>query len=389
MKFRQKHEDFIVNEILEYELNDYGNYFLYKLQKNGIENLKAISYLSKNFEVPTKEIGYCGLKDRHAITTQYVSIPKEYGKLSLDEDNLKLEYVGTIEKPLKIGRLYGNRFEIIARAVDKDEFLKIADNIRNLSSGAPNYYDDQRFGSVFNGKFIAKEILKGNYEEVVKILLTSYTKSEKKQLKDLKRFIAKNWGNWDECLEYIDKKQIRSKMFRNMVKSLTYENDFKKAFKYVDNRLKELFISAYQSYLWNECLKEFLKEVIPKENRIYVDYSCGTFLFYENIEEELYDKLKEMDFPTIVSDVDYTDSEKRIIKAILKKERIKISDFEKLDFGKLKYTKRPIISIPEDVNTGKFKSDELNSKKYKIDLEFSLKKGSYATIILKRVFNIL
>lgn len=135
MKFRQKHEDFIVNEILEYELNDYGNYFLYKLQKNGIENLKAISYLSKNFEVPTKEIGYCGLKDRHAITTQYVSIPKEYGKLSLDEDNLKLEYVGTIEKPLKIGRLYGNRFEIIARAVDKDEFLKIADNIRNLSSG--------------------------------------------------------------------------------------------------------------------------------------------------------------------------------------------------------------------------------------------------------------
>jgi tRNA pseudouridine13 synthase len=329
------------------------------------------------------------LKDRHAITTQYVSIPKEYGKLSLDEDNLKLEYVGTIEKPLKIGRLYGNRFEIIARAVDKDEFLKIADNIRNLSSGAPNYYDDQRFGSVFNGKFIAKEILKGNYEEVVKILLTSYTKSEKKQLKDLKRFIAKNWGNWDECLEYIDKKQIRSKMFRNMVKSLTYENDFKKAFKYVDNRLKELFISAYQSYLWNECLKEFLKEVIPKENRIYVDYSCGTFLFYENIEEELFCKLKEMDFPTIVSDVEYSDSEKRIIKAILKKERIKISDFEKLDFGKLKYTKRPIISIPGDVNTGKFKSDELNSKKYKIDLEFSLKKGSYATIILKRVFNIL
>ncbi|AEK18907.1 tRNA pseudouridine(13) synthase TruD [Methanococcus maripaludis] len=389
MKFRQKHEDFIVNEILDYELNDNGNYSLYTLQKNGIENLKAISYLSKNFEVPTKEIGYCGLKDRHAITTQYVSIPKEYGKLSLDEDNLKLEYVGTIEKPLKIGRLYGNRFEIIARAVDKDEFLKIADNIRNLSSGAPNYYDDQRFGSVFNGKFIAKEILKGNYEEVVKILLTSYTKSEKKQLKDLKRFIAKNWGNWDECLEYIDKKQIRSKMFRNMVKSLTYENDFKKAFKYVDNRLKELFISAYQSYLWNECLKEFLKEVIPKENRIYVDYSCGTFLFYENIEEELFCKLKEMDFPTIVSDVEYSDSEKRIIKAILKKERIKISDFEKLDFGKLKYTKRPIISIPGDVNTGKFKSDELNSKKYKIDLEFSLKKGSYATIILKRVFNIL
>lgn len=388
MKLRQKPEDFIVNEILDYNLVDYGNYSLYKLQKVGIENLAAISYLSKNFKIPLNNIGYCGLKDRHAITTQYVSIPNEFGRLKLNEDNLKLEFVGNIENPLKVGSLDGNSFEIVARDIDKTEFLKIADNMQSLEFGAPNYYDDQRFGSVFNGKFIAKEILNGNYEEAVKILLTNYGKSEKKQIKDLKRFIAKNWGQWGVCMNYIEKKQIKSKMFVNMVKSLSYENDFKKSFFYVDNRLKELFISAYQSYLWNECLKEILKEILPKDDRKYVDYCCGTFLFYTKLGNETFENLSKMEFPTIVPDKEYEGFEKRIIDSILKKEKIKFSDLEKISFGKFKYSKRPVLSIPTDIEIGKFKNDELNSKKYKIDLKFKLNKGSYATMIVKKVFSV-
>ncbi|ABR55105.1 tRNA pseudouridine synthase D TruD [Methanococcus vannielii SB] len=386
MKLRQKPEDFIVNEILEYKLVDYGNYSLYRLKKLGIENLAAISYISKNFKIPLNDIGYCGLKDRHAITTQYITIPNEYGRISLDEENLTLEYVGTIEKPLKIGELFGNSFEIVARNIDKNDFLKFAENIDTLKDGIPNYFDEQRFGSVFNGKFIIKEIINENYESAVKILLTNYTKSEKKSLKDLKRFIAKNWGNWDACIKYIEKKQITSKMFKNMIKSLKYENDFKKSFYYVDNRLKELFISAYQSYIWNECLKEILKEKLQKDDRKYIDYSCGTFLFYKNLEKDVFEDIAKIEFPTIAIDKEYEEFENRIINSVLKKERIKIADFKKITFGKLKYSKRPIISIPKNVEIGNFKSDELNIKKYKLNLKFTLNKGSYATMVVKKIF---
>ncbi|EHP85469.1 tRNA pseudouridine synthase D TruD [Methanotorris formicicus Mc-S-70] len=79
MKIRQKPEDFIVEEIIDLDktINEGGECYLYKLTKRNIENLKALSYIAKKFKIPLKEIGYCGLKDRYAITTQYITIPKK------------------------------------------------------------------------------------------------------------------------------------------------------------------------------------------------------------------------------------------------------------------------------------------------------------------------
>ena len=407
MKLRQIPEDFIVEEILSNDITGLnidtkdsnnvkngGNFNLYALKKTNIENLKALSYISKEFNIPLKYIGYCGLKDRHAITTQYITIPSNYGILSLDEKNLKLNYIKTIKKPLKIGNLKGNKFKITVRGIDKNNFLKIGENLRNLNLGVPNYYDDQRFGSVFRNKFIAKEYLKGNYEDVLKILLTNYKKSENKKIKDLKRYIKSNWNNWNNILTYIKNNKIKSKMFVNIIKYLSYEknqNNYKEALKYVDNRLKKLFISSYQSYFWNECIKEVLKNYIPKENRIYLDYTCGTFLFYKTIDDELFNKLKNKTFPTIAPDIDYTkfDEEyQNIIAKVLKKEGISLNDFNKLnDLGRISYTERNIVSIPKNIKYGTFKKDELNKGKYKISVEFELNKGSYATIVIKRVFN--
>ncbi|WP_292460894.1 tRNA pseudouridine(13) synthase TruD [Methanothermococcus sp.] len=401
MKLRQIPEDFIVKEILDNDINNIENntdkesFNLYTLKKTNIENLKALSYVSKEFNIPLKNIGYCGLKDRHAITTQYITIPSNYGVLSIDEENLKLNYIKTIKKPLKIGDLKGNMFKITVRGIDKKVFLKIGENLRNLYIGAPNYYDDQRFGSVFHNKFIAKEYLKGNYENALKILLTNYKKSENKRIKDLKRYIKSNWNNWEKILKYIKNNKIKSKMFVNIIKYLAYEDNqvnYKEALKYVDNRLKKLFISAYQSYLWNECVKELLKNYIPKDERIYLDYSCGTFLFYKKIDDKLFNELKNKTFPTIAPDINYNkfnEEYQNIISKVLKKEGVKLNDFNKLnELSKLSYSERYILSIPKNINYGTFKKDELNKGKYKITVEFELNKGSYATIIIKRVFNV-
>ncbi|AEH06707.1 tRNA pseudouridine(13) synthase TruD [Methanothermococcus okinawensis] len=417
MKIRQLPEDFTVDEILDDDilcnevLNDIDNsikdtkntkniddtnFNLYTLKKTNIENLKALSYVSKEFNIPLKNIGYCGLKDRHAITKQYITIPSNYGVLSINEKNLELKYIKTIKKPLKIGDLKGNRFEITVRDIDKNDFLKIGENLRNLYIGAPNYYDEQRFGSVFHNKFIAKEYLKGNYENILNILLTNYKKSENKRIKDLKRYIKNNWNNWEKILKYIKDNRIKSKMFVNIIKYLAYENNqvnYKEALKYVDDRLKKLFISAYQSYLWNECVKELLKNYIPKDERIYLDYSCGTFLFYKKIDDNLLNELKNKTFPTIAPDINYNkfnEEYKAIISKVLKKEGVNLNDFNKLnELGKLSYSERYILSIPKNINYGTFKKDELNSGKYKITVEFELNKGSYATIIIKRIFNLI
>jgi len=101
--------------------------------------------------------------------------------------------------------------------------------------------------------------------------------------------------------------------------------------------------------------------------------------------------LKNKTFPTIAPDIDYTkfDEEyQNIIAKVLKKEGISLNDFNKLnDLGRISYTERNIVSIPKNIKYGTFKKDELNKGKYKISVEFELNKGSYATIVIKRVFN--
>jgi tRNA pseudouridine13 synthase len=389
MKIRQKPEDFVVEEIIDLDktINEDGECYLYKLTKRNIENLKALSYIAKTFKIPLKEIGYCGLKDRHALTTQYITIPKKYGILKLDEKNLKLEYVAP-SNPLKIGDLVGNKFGITVRDIKPEDFLKISDNIKALDYGVPNYFDSQRFGSVFDRKFIAKEVILGNYEEALKILLTRYKKSEKKIIKDLKRYIAKNWGDWKSCAKYIEKNNIKSKMFVNIINALNKGKSYKEVFKYVDDRLRKIFVSAYQSYLWNECIKEVLKDYVDEKDRYYLEYECGEFMFYKELDNEAFDKLKDAKFPTIAPDVEYKGEVKEIIDKVLENEGIELKDLENIDCLNCKFlfNERKILCIPKDFKTSGFKPDELNNGKYKITLEFELNKGSYATMIIKRAF---
>ena len=386
MKLRMKPEDFIVEEIVDFDKIAGKKCYLYKLTKRNIECLKAFSYIAKKFRIPLRDIGYCGLKDRHALTTQYISIPKKYGKLSLDEPNLKLELVGE-SKFLLLGDLEGNRFTITVRGLKKQDIPKIKENLKYLSYGAPNYFDSQRFGSVFDKKFIAKEVIKGNYEGAVKILLTKYKKSEKKIIKDLKRFIAKNWGDWNKVWDYIRENNIKAKLYVNMVKELKESGDYKKALTYVDDRLKKIFIAAYQSHLWNECVKELLEKYIPKEDRVYYEYECGTLMFYKKMDDEIFNLLKDKKFPTIAPDVEYDGEEKDIIKKILKKEGITMRDLNNIEnLGRFIYNERKILSIPKNLKIGEFEEDELNRGKYKITLIYELEKGSYATIIIKRAF---
>ncbi len=375
-----------MEEIVDFEKIKGNKCYLYKLTKRNIESLKAFSYISKKFKIPLKDIGYCGLKDRHAITTQYISIPKKYGILELDEKNLKVKHIGE-SKFLLLGDLEGNKFEITVRDIKKEDIERIKENLRNLYLGAPNYFDSQRFGSVFNKKFIAKEIIKGNYEEAIKILLTKYKKSEKKKIKDLKRFINQHWGDWSKIWKYIEDNNIKAKMFVNIVRELKKSNDYKKALKYVDNRLKKIFVSAYQSYLWNECVKEFLYKYIPKEDRVYYKYECGELMFYLNIDDDIFLELKNKKFPTISPDGKYNDDELKIINKILKKENIRMEELNKLNIiGRFIYSERNILNIPKNLKVGNFEEDELNKNKYKLKLNFQLNKGSYATIIIKRAF---
>jgi tRNA pseudouridine13 synthase len=153
-----------------------------------------------------------------------------------------------------------------------------------------------------------------------------------------------------------------------------------------------MFGNAYQSCLWKECSKEVLKEVVEKQKLYSVEYAIGALLFYANLSDDEMKKIPST-FQTISKSVTLSDVEQRIVDHVLMKEGLTLDDFaiESETGNFFKTRPRPVLLTPEDFMISKPVRDEINSKgntqRFKIQISFSLPKGSYATIVTKRLFN--
>jgi tRNA pseudouridine13 synthase len=142
-------EDFEVEEIPAYEPSGSGDHLFLWIEKRGMGAEYFQRQIARRLDIPVGEVGTAGLKDRHAITRQMVSVPGIVGdRLSnLDGDGIRVLSVSRHTNKLKPGHLHGNRFRILVRDADPaaaERFPPILERIQ--SDGLPNFYGAQRFG---------------------------------------------------------------------------------------------------------------------------------------------------------------------------------------------------------------------------------------------------
>ena len=387
MKLKQLPQDFKVEELSSVDISQENKgYKVYSLEKKGMETFSLLAYLSKKNNIPVRDFRIAGLKDRHAITNQKFTIPSKYGINTLIEPNFKITFLGYSDEPMKLGNLKANRFEIVVRAIKKDSLDGIKKKAAALKDfGVPNYFDSQRFGSVINNKFILKYILKKDYEGALKIYLTEFSKYESRKFKDEKRLIAENWPN-------LSKFNAKNGSIRKIVWTYNKTGSWLEAYKQIPANVREIMVSAYQSYLWNECVKEVLKRAVGIKELYSIKYNIGSLLFYKTLNEDQA-KLIPAAFKTISDEITPSEFESRIIHKILDKEHLKIGDFAiKQETGNFfKTHERDVILRPMNLYISDPQADEINDKgsksMFKVKLSFELPKGSYATMITKRIFN--
>jgi tRNA pseudouridine13 synthase len=387
MKLKQLPVDFIVEEIPGFELSSgKDEHTVFMLEKQGVDTFDAIHRIAQRLRISLFEIGYAGLKDKHALARQYVSIPTKYNVQGLKMDSVVLTLVGYSRKKIKIGDLAGNRFTIVVRDVKESELADISQRAETIvTSGVPNYFDSQRFGSVIDRIFIGKEVVLKNYEKAVKQYLTAYQKTETKKIKDEKRKILSQWNDLVGVRVY-------NKAFAIVIKEYIKTKDWRAAYRKIPAHLREMYVNAYQSFLWNECVKEILKNSVEKKKLYPVEYVIGAFLFYAILSEDEMKKIPGT-FQTISESVTLSDVEQRIVDRVLIKEGLTLADFaiESETGNFFKTRARQVLLTPDDFMISEPKKDELNSKgntmRYKIQVSFSLPKGCYATIVTKRLFN--
>ncbi len=147
-KFEQNKEDFIVDEI-PLSFKGKGNFAILHVKKVELTTWDMISVFAEFLNLPAEKIGYAGLKDKHATTTQYISIEAKYEKQlkKFKHPQIKILNATRHTHSIRMGDLAGNRFSINLFGVSQIEAGQIEKLARKSEkNGLANYFGYQRFG---------------------------------------------------------------------------------------------------------------------------------------------------------------------------------------------------------------------------------------------------
>ncbi len=142
--------DFIVEEIPLYKFSGKGEHLVLFVRKKDMTTWEMLDVLSSHLGIRRKDMGYAGLKDKHAMTMQYISLPAKYedGLGNFTHDKIKILSATRHNNKIRIGHLRGNRFSLRFKKVLGVQQTKIDSVLEWIKRwGMPNYFGYQRFGN--------------------------------------------------------------------------------------------------------------------------------------------------------------------------------------------------------------------------------------------------
>jgi tRNA pseudouridine13 synthase len=149
---KREPEDFVVEEVPAYEPTGEGEHLFVWIEKRDVAADDLVRHIAGALGISRDDVGTAGLKDRRAVTRQYVSVPAacEPNVATIETESIHVLRAARHVNKLRTGHLRGNRFEIIIRDIDRRTDCQsvlqgIAEVIRE--KGFPNYYGEQRFGA--------------------------------------------------------------------------------------------------------------------------------------------------------------------------------------------------------------------------------------------------
>jgi tRNA pseudouridine13 synthase len=150
---RASNDDFVVDEIPAYSAAGTGDHVFVRIEKRGLTTSHAVERIARALGVAPRDVGIASMKDRHAVTRQWLSLPPpatpEQARALAIEDIVVLEAERHPQK-LRTGHLRGNRFTLRVRGIGEAHAAtaRVERILAQLATppGTPNWYGEQRFG---------------------------------------------------------------------------------------------------------------------------------------------------------------------------------------------------------------------------------------------------
>jgi tRNA pseudouridine13 synthase len=385
MKLKQQPEDFQVEELTDVTPGSRGAFALYRLTKSGWTTLDALQAVRRRWNLDNHRVSYGGLKDRHAQTVQYLTIfhgPRR----GLTHHRVSLDYLGLVERPYTSSDIRANRFSVTLRDLDETEAHRAAAALEEVrKDGVPNYFDDQRFGSVSEHlEFAARSLVLGEHERALRLALANPYRFDRAEQKAEKATLQGHWGDWPACKAALPRGHARS-----LVDYLIHHpTDFRGAFARMRPELASLHLSAYQSYLWNRTLAWWLERICRPDQFVRINMKVGELLMHRALDESQRRQLAELSLPLPSArlHLDESDERRKAFDAVLRTEGFTLSEMKVRGLRKPFFSRgeRAALCVPAGLHF-RTEPDDKHPGNQKLLLAFDLPRGSYATLIVKRL----
>lgn len=381
MKVKQVPDDFVVDERASIAATNEGRYTLYRLRKTGLGTLEALRAISRAWKVPSRVLGFGGLKDRHAVTSQWVTIPNG-PRRNLEQKAFRLTFEGKSDVPMSRMVLDGNTFRIRLRDLAQDEAERVLARFALVrDDGLPSYFDEQRFGSLRGGGgFAALHLLKGDAEAALRAVIACPSREDRAHVRERKRRIRAHWNDFEGLPEVLEGTPMRAPVLH----LVQHPGDHLGAFLTLEREDRRLYASAYASAVWNRAVTAILSARIPAEDRLVFEGVAGPLVFPKvpGPLAPLASAVLPLPAPTAKAD---DPALQAALEAALAKDGITL-DAMRLDprlAMDFRPTKRALVFRPTEASATGPRPDELNPGRFRVDLAFLLGRGLYATIVLK------
>ena len=401
-KIRTVPEDFIVKEISSYPFKkEKGRFTIAEITAINWETNGLVKELSKRLHISRKRIGFAGTKDKRAKTTRLMSFHNisddDLAKVKIKD--VEIENIYRSHHPVKIGCLIGNKFEIIIRNVSEDirsEQIQDIISFIDKNGGFPNFYGIQRFGIIRPiTHVVGRYIVFNDFEKAVMSYIANPIKGEDEETYNLRNRLEKTYDFSEALNSYSNHLNFEKAMLNKLVID---PEDFVGALKELPKNLLTMFIYAYQSYLFNRILSERIKQKLPLNKAIVGDvifpivkgkiYETAIIITERNIEKANKQILTEHAFVSgllIGSDSVFSEGKMGEIEHnIIDSEGMDPRDFiiPEIPYISSSGSRRSLLSSVKNLEF-ELNKDDLNDGKLALTLKFELKKGCYATSLLR------
>ena len=381
MRIKVRPEDFRVEELIELRLRSRGRFSVYRLEKRRWNTLDVLDFVGRRYDL--RGLRRAGLKDRYALSVQYVSAEGE-GPRVIEERDFSLRLVGRMDEPVSRSLLRGNHFGITVRDMGEGEARAMEGNVGGVvGDGFANYYDEQRFGASRHGEgFVARELILGHFNGALRLYLATPSAYDNGEARRRRQFMEENWGDWGVCLK------VAKGEYAPVLRHLVAEpKDFEGALRWVRRDLMELFLNAYQSYLWNETLSALIVSFGLKSETVSIS-ECEV-LFYLSLNPEARRFFEEYAIPAAGQGTELSSERMaRVVNMVLLREGLTLRDMKpamRIHGLFFKPFLRPGVVTPREIRVSESEPDEMYPGRLKMTLECVLPPGSYATILIKRL----